>query len=956
MIGAVPPRSATELVGRADELGRVSDALGTGEGGGGAVLLGGDAGIGKTALVDALVSRRSEGLALVGHCMGESGTSLPYLPFVEIFGRLDAEHREVLQALVAEHPGLVALVPRLAGAAGRDAERGELVEAVHGALSDLGRRGPVLLVVEDAHWADESTRELLTLLLTRGAPDGVSLLVTYRTDDVHRRHPLAPTLALWSRLPTLARVEVGRLPSADVRLIVRRVDAALPEPVVDDVVARAEGNAFFAEELAAASGAAGVPAVDLTRVLVDRVDQLDDTAQQVVRVAAVIGRRVPHDLLARVAGVEPAALGAALRSAVEHHVLETRGADGYEFRHALLADAVSDDLLPTERLQLHRAAAAALREDPDLGSAADLARHALASGDRATALDASVRAGDSARRMGGPAVALAHYEAGLSLLDADPSLGHELTLRAAAAANAAGRAQRAMALLRRRLDEGVDGPDERAQLLGALAFAARLTEQPVDGLALTEEALGLLDDEAPVAVRVSLLTRRADALMDARRTAEAVAVADEAMALAVEHDLVVDRADLESILAWLGGTWGDADASIRRLEHLVAGWTSTPDIALLRAMHILASIHYRQSDLARALAGFERTVEEARRAGLGSSVYAVDSMAMAVTVAYELGAWDRALEVVARARAEDLPEVGVAAVEAAASYVRAARDDLDPEAGLARARPYWGEDTRVAVQSGASAMDVLGRRGDLGRMLEVHDDVVTFLRRAWDSRTVMPEVRFAALVLGPLAGALRSGSRDERTRLRGVADRLHEEAGAVWGPASGRPEPALEARMWLARLEAEHLRVHWSAGEQVDPEVLCGSWRQAVALADERGDVHEAARARARLGQVLAAVGDPAAEEVLAAARATARSLGAVAVLEEVDGYSRHEPADGLTPREREVLTLLAEGRSNGEVGRALFISTKTASVHVSNILAKLGASSRGEAVATARARGLLEE
>ncbi len=724
--------------------------------------------------------------------------------------------------------------------------------------------------------------------------------------------------------------------------------------VAPDVVARAEGNAFFAEELAAASGAAGVPTVDLTRVLVGRVDQLDDTAQQVVRVAAVIGRQVPHALLARVAGVDPAVLGAALRSAVEHHVLETRGDSGYVFRHALLADAVSDDLLPTERLQLHRDIAAALREDPGLGSAADLARHALASGDRATALEASVRAGDSARRMGGPADALAHYEAGLSLLDADPSVGHGLTLRAAAAANAAGRQLRAMALLRRRLDEGTDGGDERAELLGALAFAARLTEERVDRLALTEEALDLLGDDAPVALRVTLLTRRADALMDSRRTSEAVAVADEAMALAVEHDLAVDRADLESILAWLGGTAKDADQSIRRLERLVAGWTATPDFALLRAMHILASIHYRESDLRQALTGFERTVEEARRAGLGSSVYAVDSVAMAVTVAYEAGEWDTALDLVARARAEDLPEVGTAAAEAAVSYVRAARGDLDPEASWAAGRPYWVEDTRIAVQTGVTAVDVLGARGELDRMLAVHDELVAFVRAAWELPRAMVEVRLAALVLGHLAVSVRSSPRDERDRLHVVAERMREAAAAVWGPASDRPAPSLEARMWIARAEAEYLRFRWSAGEQVDEEALVAAWREAVTLADERGDVHEGARARARLGQVLAAAGDPGAEEVLAASRATARALGAVGLLEEVDGYSRREAGDGLTPREREVLALLAEGRSNGEVGRALFISTKTASVHVSNILAKLGASSRGEAVATARSRGLL--
>ncbi len=498
MIGAVAPRTAEEIVGRDDELARVLDGLQLGSGGG-AVLVGGDAGIGKTALVGQVVRAAVGHRVLVGHCVGEAGASLPYLPFVEVAATVDASDPGLVEALVGARPSLASLVPRLAAGAAGDALRGDVVEGVHGALTDLGRRGPVLLVVEDLHWADESSRELLTVLFTRGAPDGVSLVATYRSDDVHRRHPLAASLALWSRLPGLTRVDLGPLSAGDVREIVHRVDGSLGPEVVEEVVRRAEGNAFLAEELAASGGSpARAEGGDVGRLLLGRVEHLDAEAQDVVRVAAVIGRRVPHALLERVAGVDPATLRRALRAAVDHHVLEPRG-DGYEFRHALLAEAVIDDLLPTERLELHRACAEALREDPSLGTPADLARHALTSGDRAAALEASLRAGDEARRMGGPAEALAHYETALTLLDVDPGLGQPLTLWAAAAANAAGRATRAMALLRRRLSEDADGPYERAELLGALAYAARLTEERLDRVQLTEEALALLDDGAPVA-------------------------------------------------------------------------------------------------------------------------------------------------------------------------------------------------------------------------------------------------------------------------------------------------------------------------------------------------------------------------------------------------------------------------------------------------------------------------
>ena len=953
MIGAVPPRPVIELVGRDEEVERVSEALGT-EGEGGAVLVGGDAGIGKTALVGRLVARAAGRRVLVGHCVGEVGTTLPYLPFVEVFAGLDARERDLVDDLVEAHPGLVPLVPRLAAGARGDAVRADLVEAVHGALADLGRRGPVLLVVEDVHWADESTRELLTLLFTRGGPEGVGLLATYRSDDVHRRHPLTAALAVWSRLPGLTRVDLGPLSDAAVRRIVGRSGDALPPRVVDELVRRAEGNAFFAEELAAAKRSGTGDAEDLQRLLLTRVDQLDDAAQGVVRVAAVIGRRVPHVLLERVAGVDAGTLRAALRSAVEHHVLELWGDRGYEFRHALLAEAVLDDLLPHERLQLHRACADALLDDPTFGTDADLARHALASGDRDLALTAAVRAGDSARRMGGPAEALAHYETALGLLGPDPADGHELTLKAAAAANAAGRPMRAGALLRARLATKHPTPYERAALLSAVAFAARMTEERVDRVQLTAEALGLLDDDAPVALRVGVLTRRAEALMDSGATADALEVADDAMALAVEHDLRVDRTDLSSTLARLTEVAGDPGESIRRLEGVVAEWRDVPDLALLRAMHVLAGVHYRQGEYEAALAGFERVWAEARRVGLGSSVWGTDARSFAVTTAYEMGDWDEALRLADDAATSGLSSSALAGIEAAAAYVRAARGTVTADELLAASRPWWSSDGRIAVQSGSAALEVLGITGDVPAMLALHDELVTFLRELWGVQRVAAEVRLAAVAIGHLATAVRGTAPAQRPALVAEGERLRDAAASVWGPGSTLPTPTLEGRAWEERARAEWLHLRWAAGDDVDHHELLDAWRRAVALFDERREPYELARSLARLAEVLTAAADREAAEAVSRARDLATGLGARHLVDSLDRLTARPTASRLTAREAEVLALLAEGRSNGEVGRALFISTKTASVHVSNILAKLGAASRGEAVARARAEGLL--
>jgi DNA-binding CsgD family transcriptional regulator/tetratricopeptide (TPR) repeat protein len=960
MIGPVP-RTTTELVGRQEEVQRLLDALGWADGGGGGVLLGGDAGIGKTAVVGHVSRLAADRRTVVGHCVGEGGTSLPYLPFVELFAALDARERDLVDELVADHPGLVPLVPRVASGARGDAVRADLVEAVHGALADLGRRGPLLVVVEDVHWADESTRELLTLLFTRGLPDGVALLATYRSDDVHRRHPLAGALAVWSRLPGLTRLDLGPLPDPELRRIVRRAGTGLSDDLVERVAERAEGNAFFAEELAAAADdRGGTDPGDLARLLLTRVDRLDDRTQAVVRVAAVIGRRVRHALLERVAGVDPGALAAALRAAVEHHVLEPWGERGYEFRHALLAEAVSDDLLPAERLALHRACVEALRADPSLGSSADLARHAVAAGDRQVALEASVLAGNAARRMGGPAEALEHYEAALTLADADadPDIGHDLTLRAAAAATASGRTVRAMAFLRARLDTDLPTAHQRAELISALVHGARMTEERVDGLALTEQALALLGDDAPVGLRVGLLTRRAEALMDSGASAEALAVADDAMALAVEHDLTVDRTDLASVLARLSETAGDPGESIRRLEGAVAAWTSEPDVALLRAMYVLASVHYRQADLEAALAAFERTAAEARRAGLEWSAYGLDARAMAVTTAYEMGRWEHALRLADHTADIGIPSWAAASIDASTGLLLAARGLITAAELLSASRPWWADEGRIAVQSGSAALDVLGRDGEVDAMLDLHSELVAFLRGLWGEGRVAAEVRFAALVVGHLGTALRSGAHARRTELLAHADRLQADAARVWGAGSPLHPPSLEGRAWAARVDAEHERARWSAGDDVPVEALVTRWDAVVDLFAEHGDPYEVARSQARLGEVLLAAGDRRADEVLGAARDTARELGAVPLTRSLDLLAprRARTPGGLTAREAEVLGLVAEGRSNGEIGRALFISTKTASVHVSNILAKLGAASRGEAVAVARTAGLLDD
>jgi DNA-binding CsgD family transcriptional regulator len=206
-------------------------------------------------------------------------------------------------------------------------------------------------------------------------------------------------------------------------------------------------------------------------------------------------------------------------------------------------------------------------------------------------------------------------------------------------------------------------------------------------------------------------------------------------------------------------------------------------------------------------------------------------------------------------------------------------------------------------------------------------------------------------------------SSDERATYAVEAERLltdgrrvldfHHKAGAHWGP---------EGRAWAKRLDAEILRFRWLTGIDAPPyDELVAMWREAVTLFEDYGHLHELAWSRARLSAVLRAAGELAeARKVGDLAREGARSLGAKPVLAELTAAGSapargDASSDALTPREREILGLVAAGRSNGEIGKQLFISAKTVSVHVSNILAKLGAAGRTEAAAIARRRGLID-
>lgn len=244
------------VVGREAELARLSEVLqGARAGEARAVLLAGDAGVGKTRVLDE-AGKRAAGAGMtvvVGHCVDLGDVGLPYLPFTEILGVLAADER--FSAVVAGHP----VAERLLGS-GTDAVRDvdgrlRLFEGIAGLLAAVADVAPLLLVLEDLHWADQSSRDLLRFLLGRGVlRRRLAVFASYRADDLHRRHPLRPLLAELVRLPAVERLELRPLPDPEVARLVRALERRpLPETTVRRIVERAEGNAFYAEELLAAT-------------------------------------------------------------------------------------------------------------------------------------------------------------------------------------------------------------------------------------------------------------------------------------------------------------------------------------------------------------------------------------------------------------------------------------------------------------------------------------------------------------------------------------------------------------------------------------------------------------------------------------------------------------------------------------------------------------------------------
>jgi DNA-binding CsgD family transcriptional regulator/tetratricopeptide (TPR) repeat protein len=977
-------RMTSSLIGRDAELEHLTSMLGisssAADGGDrSAVLLAGDAGVGKTRLLTELRDRSLDQhwQVLAGHCLDFADSALPYLPFSEITGRISRELPDVFDDVAERHPALLRLLPgqrMLSQATDPEsvpADQAALFAGVHALAEAVGEQRPLLLVVEDLHWADQSTRDLMSFLFSRGFRAPVALVASYRSDDLHRRHPLRRLVAEWARMGGVERLQLEPLPAADVRRLVLELHPdPMSEECVADIVTRAEGNAFFVEELVGAAWArgGGVP-VDLADVLLVRLEGLDEAGVTVVRAAAVAGRRVSHAALSAVVDLSPTDLDRAVREAVEGHVLVPSRDDFYQFRHALLAEAVYDDLLPGERTSLHAAYSRALLDGRAAGTAAELARHARLAKDYVTALTASLRAGDDARGVGGAEEAAFHYLQALELwhdtrLPDDADLDYpRLVGLVSDALIAAGHPARALGVVREQLEHlPADSDDSvRGQLLGVLAGALAMTESPDDPIDFSTEAVALVPDE-PTSARAKVLGTHARMLSRGRRYEEAREVAMAALSMAERLDMPRLASDIRTTLVGLERSVSP-EAIAEALRAAIADASAAgARNAELRGLLLLGHHHLNLGEFAEADAALQQATRRGREIGTPWVPWAAEARwTHAVSLKLQ-GRWDEALHVL-DIEGEVAPPIYDALLTATRAQILVARGDPGAAELAASVHEFWRLEGLIAVTGGSAELAVHEYAGDQAAALATYRLIVGTLTEIWHP-LFQARVRLAAMTVGAFASGAARRSAAERVEDADVVARLVADAHGVldrrgdalasWGP---------ESRAWEARLNAELLRWRWAA--DIDPPTageLIDIWREAVDRFETYGAPYELATVRARFATLLTATGDAeGAREQIAAATEAARALGAEPLLQLMGAPVRtaavptSAPARAaLTPRESEILALVAEGRSNGEIGRQLFISTKTVSVHVSNILGKLGAAGRTEAAAIARRDGLL--
>lgn len=947
-------------------------------------VVGGEAGIGKSRLLGEFTSSLGPDVRLVrGQCVDLGDVAAPYAPVKGALRQLVAQvgAERVLEAVGPGRAALVALLPELAASDASTtgeivitpggAGSGQLHEAVAVLLETLSRDEPIVLVIEDLHWVDAASLSLLRFLLRSLGSSRLLVLLTYRTDDVTRGHPLRGFLTEAERDRWVERRELRRLTEAEVRAMVSTliVDESPSDRVLETVFRRSDGVPFFVEELVGIDGCRdeGFVPDTLRDLLLARYERLPDEAQELLRLLSTGGVRVSHSLLAAVHRGSEEELDAAARRCVHFGVLSIDG-DDYAFRHALVREAILADLLPGERARYHARYAEAYEAQAAAGGrrlAAEISYHWLGARDATRAFPATIQAMREARAAVAYASAAQLGERALELWDLVPEPERvagmtrlELMGRTASHLRHAGEGERGLALVKAALAECPRDDPQFPRLLRDKALYLATVGRS-GSIPLLEEALATLPDEGADELRVTVLTGLAGRLMIEGRLDDAVRIADQAFELAQAIGYPRYASVAMNVGAVSRAALGEVErglADLERARELAQG----DGAALLRYWVNASDLHHLIGRHREAVRLAEEGLERARRQGVERSS-GVILASNAVDPLFALGEWERADALVDRALSLDPTAPFRVYLQRAKIWALVWRGEPERAAELLRAyRPTMAPIMEVEMQTRLGVGHVAVEVG-----LAVGD-----LAQAWrDGRVVLherelPLVGYAEPLLWALARVIAA--------VRADPARVSEaEATEILAAES-------EVRELVRRLAFWPTHPLWSAFVEAELQATEAAWRAAAdeAAADTAPGFLRP-YALLRLGEVLLDDGDrQGARDALQESFDAAVAGGVTAVQSRAArvamqaglalGGATHgdtergaagvagadDPADAvaeLTARERQVLELIAEGLSNRQIGERLYISGKTASVHVSAILRKLGASSRTEAVFLAR-------
>ena len=902
------------------------------------LLITGPAGIGKTRLAEELCQQAAQAGAQIraGESAPLAGAALAYGPFVAALGD------QAAWLLDDDGPG------------GMLAARHRLFLRVLGLLRDLAGAAPLVLVLEDLHWADESSRELLAFLAVRLRQAPVLIAGTLREEELE-----SGTRRWLAELGARAGVTRLRLPGLADAEIAELVAGLLPPGAGADrlaaVVSAADGNPLYAQQLASAEGDG--PPLSISDALLARAAALPALARAVVDQVSVADGGMSHELLAAAMALSEESLLDAAREAIASGMLvATR--DGYAFAHGLIRQVLYESLLPGERRQRHRCLAEALaaRAEADPGS---LAQHWHLAGCPDRAALVALAAARLAVSAGAYPEAARDYALAIELVSWLPEPGPDLFEDAAQAASWAGDPGRAGEWVAAALARSGDSPPadraRRLERLGRYRWEAGDLNAAVDA---TEEAAAQLPDGPPSALRARVLAALATRRMLLGEFGEALAIAERAVAEAQQAGAAAEHAHGLATLGIVQAQQGGPEAGMAALRRSFALARDSGSMeGVVRAATNLAYLLHSAARFTEALEVARAGRKAAQALGAPPSVTSeLDNNAAAVLCA--VGRWEEADRLLAGLIGESAGSatrylellqlelaVGQGETQRAAQLAEAL-EKAPPDPGLTGPlRACLAEHALHIADPAAAAAHVL-------------DGLAALAGTGWSEE----EIRLLAVGARIAADLARSPAT---VRPASLPEHWEQTAATFCGRAraiadrDGGGRPAIAA--FGALTVAEHARQH-GTGDRATWRAVAEAWRVA-------GEPYREAYARLREAEAAARAGRrDQATRALAAGRALARDLPSAPLLHFAGDLSRRArlplpeaPAGAamaparfdLTNREAEVLVLLVEGDSNRQIARALFISERTVAVHVSRILGKLGVRNRTEAATVGARLGL---